>query len=98
MNGFAIALSEHREVFTGLSELKSNLALAAAACVESIRSGGKIMFCGNGGFAANAQHFEAELVGRFVVELLPLLLNRQGYPVFQSVKPSAKTGACLAAF
>jgi len=67
LNGFAIVLSEHREIFTGLIQLESNLALAAAACVESIRSSVEIMFCGNGDFAANAQHFEAELVGLFVV-------------------------------
>ena len=32
--------------------------------VESIRAGGKIMFCGNGGSAADSQHLAAELVGR----------------------------------
>lgn len=35
------------------------------AMVECLRSGGKIMACGNGGSAADAQHFAAELVGRF---------------------------------
>lgn len=32
--------------------------------VESLRSGGKVMFCGNGGSAADSQHLAAELVGR----------------------------------
>jgi hypothetical protein len=32
--------------------------------VESLRSGGKVMFCGNGGSAAGSQHLAAELVGR----------------------------------
>lgn len=32
--------------------------------VESLRAGGKIMFCGNGGSAADSQHLAAELVGR----------------------------------
>lgn len=36
----------------------------ANKAVESIRSGGKIMFCGNGGSAADSQHLAAELVGR----------------------------------
>lgn len=62
MTVFAIALSEHREVFTRLNELKPNLALAAAACVESIRSGGKIIFCGNGGSVADAQTLSGGLV------------------------------------
>jgi D-sedoheptulose 7-phosphate isomerase len=40
------------------------LADIAAKVVESIRAGGKIMFCGNGGSAADSQHLAAELVGR----------------------------------
>jgi D-sedoheptulose 7-phosphate isomerase len=37
----------------------------AAACVTSLRKGGKILFAGNGGSAADAQHLAAELVNRF---------------------------------
>jgi D-sedoheptulose 7-phosphate isomerase len=37
----------------------------AAAAVESLRSGGKILACGNGGSAADAMHLTQELVGRF---------------------------------
>jgi D-sedoheptulose 7-phosphate isomerase len=40
------------------------LADIAYKVVESIRAGGKIMFCGNGGSAADSQHLAAELVGR----------------------------------
>jgi D-sedoheptulose 7-phosphate isomerase len=40
------------------------LADIANTAVESIRAGGKIMFCGNGGSAADSQHLAAELVGR----------------------------------
>lgn len=36
--------------------------------IECIKSGGKILIAGNGGSAADAQHFAAELVGRFVME------------------------------
>ena len=38
----------------------------------SLRSGGKILSCGNGGSAADAQHFAAELVNRFERERPPL--------------------------
>ena len=38
---------------------------AAEAMVASLRAGGKILACGNGGSASDAQHFAAELVGRF---------------------------------
>jgi D-sedoheptulose 7-phosphate isomerase len=45
-------------------EYSSLLAEIAAAVVDCLRAGGKIMFCGNGGSAADAQHLAAELVGR----------------------------------
>ncbi|OQA33391.1 MAG: Phosphoheptose isomerase [Betaproteobacteria bacterium ADurb.Bin341] len=48
------------------------LAAPIAAAVEiltgCILNGGKILACGNGGSAADAQHFAAEMVGRFEVE------------------------------
>lgn len=34
--------------------------------VSSINNGGKVLICGNGGSAADAQHFAAEFVGRFM--------------------------------
>lgn len=40
-------------------------AKAAELCVVSLRAGGKVMICGNGGSAADAQHWAGELVGRF---------------------------------
>ena len=36
----------------------------AAKIVECLRAGGKVLFCGNGGSAADSQHLAAELVGR----------------------------------
>ena len=40
-------------------------AAAAESMVAALRGGGKILVCGNGGSASDAQHFAAELVGRF---------------------------------
>jgi D-sedoheptulose 7-phosphate isomerase len=40
------------------------LATIAGKIEESLRAGGKVMFCGNGGSAADSQHLAAELVGR----------------------------------
>jgi D-sedoheptulose 7-phosphate isomerase len=37
-------------------------------CAQSIRAGGKVMFCGNGGSAADSQHLAAELVGKLVFD------------------------------
>ena len=45
----------------------------AAKMIEiSLRNGGKIHFCGNGGSAADAQHLAAELSGRFYFDRPPL--------------------------
>jgi D-sedoheptulose 7-phosphate isomerase len=40
-------------------------------CARSLGSGGKILICGNGGSAADAQHLAAELVGRYRRERAP---------------------------
>ncbi|HTW07514.1 MAG TPA: SIS domain-containing protein [Acidimicrobiales bacterium] len=40
------------------------MARAAEAVVACLAAGGKVLFCGNGGSAADAQHLAAELVGR----------------------------------
>ena len=45
--------------------LATPIADAVHAIVGCITSGGKVMACGNGGSAADAQHFAAEFVGRF---------------------------------
>ena len=45
--------------------LSAPICAAVAVMCESLRAGGKILACGNGGSAGDAQHFAAELVGRF---------------------------------
>jgi D-sedoheptulose 7-phosphate isomerase len=44
----------------------------AQQIIDCYRRGGKVLFCGNGGSAADAQHLAAELVGRFGKGLPPL--------------------------
>ncbi|MDW8427681.1 MAG: D-sedoheptulose 7-phosphate isomerase [Chitinophagales bacterium] len=44
----------------------------AEAIVHCYRKGGKVLFCGNGGSAADAQHLAAELSGRFYSDRDPL--------------------------
>jgi D-sedoheptulose 7-phosphate isomerase len=41
---------------------------AAMQIVNSMRAGGKVLFCGNGGSAADAQHLAAEFTGRYLKE------------------------------
>ena len=45
--------------------LAAPIAQAAELMVASLVGNGKVLACGNGGSAADAQHFAAELVGRF---------------------------------
>lgn len=45
---------------------------ATEACVNAFRQKGKVLFCGNGGSAADAQHLAAELSGRFYFDRPPL--------------------------
>jgi len=52
--------------------LVAPLTRAADVMAESLRQGGKVLACGNGGSAADAQHFAAELVNRFEMERPPL--------------------------
>ncbi len=59
----------HRFKETCLPDLEQ----MADVCRDAIRNGNKILFCGNGGSAADSQYLAAEFVGRFVKE-------RQGLP------------------
>ena len=52
--------------------LAAPIADACRLMVASLRVGGKIMACGNGGSAADSQHFAAELLNRFERERVPL--------------------------
>lgn len=45
--------------------LPQQVARGIVATTDCLRAGGKVMACGNGGSAADAQHFAAELIGRF---------------------------------
>lgn len=46
-------------------ELAPDIARAAALMTDCLLANGKILACGNGGSASDAQHFAAEMVGRF---------------------------------
>lgn len=54
------------------ADFLKNIESSAAMMVASLRAGGKIHFCGNGGSAADAQHLAAELSGRFGYDRPPL--------------------------
>jgi len=52
--------------------LISTIAEVSKVIVEALRHGNKILLCGNGGSAADAQHIAAEFVGRFAFDRPPL--------------------------
>jgi D-sedoheptulose 7-phosphate isomerase len=58
-------IHEHIKCFQNLSVIEKEITHSAGQLAEAIRSGNKILICGNGGSAADAQHFAAEIVGRF---------------------------------
>jgi D-sedoheptulose 7-phosphate isomerase len=58
-------LADHLAVLSSLRELGDNILAAGEALIAAISGGKKLLVCGNGGSAADAQHFAAELVGRF---------------------------------
>ncbi len=61
-------LREHAEAVNTLQALEESIILFADRCLEVLRQGGKMLLMGNGGSAADCQHFAAELVGRFKKE------------------------------
>lgn len=51
-----------------MTDLAEPIERAAGALTHSLVNGGKILICGNGGSAADAQHFSSELLNRFEAE------------------------------
>ena len=62
---FGAAIGEHLEVVRQVQAQQAVLESIALAMTASLRAGGKILWCGNGGSAGDSQHLAAELVGRF---------------------------------
>lgn len=54
------------------AEITSTLAQVAKRLIDTVSKGNKVLLCGNGGSAADAQHIAAELVGRFAFDRAPL--------------------------
>lgn len=64
-------MNEHRSVLNELMEKREpmvHIEEAVARIVDCYRRGGRLLLCGNGGSAADAQHLAGELVGRFYLE------------------------------
>ena len=108
------SLSEHISVFDELvSSHQTVIAEIAEIFVSTLKAGNKILLCGNGGSAADAQHIAAEFVGRYETErrslpaialttdtsALTALANDYDFErIFaRQVESLASTGDCLVA-
>lgn len=60
--------TDHLDVFGKTMEQMDVIQLMAERCKEALKASNKVLFCGNGGSAADAQHLAAELIGRFQKE------------------------------
>lgn len=65
MDRIIVECRDAAQAFQALETIASNIEAACDICINAIRQGKTIYFCGNGGSAADAQHFAAELVGRY---------------------------------
>lgn len=63
---------ETSQNFVELTSQVEDIAKVALLIAERMAKGGIVMFCGNGGSAADAQHLAAELQGRFIFDRRPL--------------------------
>lgn len=70
---FKEAIADHLDVILGLSSEQNQFERIAQAMSGAILRGNKILWCGNGGSAADSQHLAAEITGRFRRE-------RRGFP------------------
>ncbi|MEK8031478.1 D-sedoheptulose 7-phosphate isomerase [Ideonella sp. DXS29W] len=69
---FLANLAEHLRTFERLPALDAEIARAGSLIAQSLAADGKLLSCGNGGSAADAQHIASELTGRFIKERRPL--------------------------
>jgi len=75
INNLSAALSASLEIMHKMQSDPAFVPLlldVCEACVASYRKGGKLLIAGNGGSAADAQHFAGELVSRFAFDRPPL--------------------------
>lgn len=82
---FEEKLNHHLQVFSQLNSVQSAVEQAGLLIQTACQTGQTVFACGNGGSAADAQHFAAELTGRYVTD-------RRSYPgIALTVDTSALT-------
>jgi D-sedoheptulose 7-phosphate isomerase len=81
-SSIANSISEHITVFELLLDQIESIETTAKIMISALRDGNKVLLCGNGGSAADAQHIATEITGRFEVE-------RIGYPAISLTTDSS---------
>lgn len=61
-----LSLAHTVRTFQSLTQIASEIEQASELILATLRQGGRLLICGNGGSAAEAQHFATELVGRYL--------------------------------
>jgi D-sedoheptulose 7-phosphate isomerase len=81
------SIADHQSAIAGLLNVLASALDPAITMLEvALSAGGKVLLCGNGGSACDAQHLAAELVGRFY-------LDRPAYPAIALVSDAATVTA-----
>ena len=89
INNFKSQLSENINTHLKLLGLYKEINQSIKEIYKSLKKGGKILFCGNGGSAADAQHLAAE----FLVRLRPMV-NRMPLPALSLAQDTSTLTAC----
>jgi D-sedoheptulose 7-phosphate isomerase len=67
----AAAVAGHNQAIAAIEGLSDDIGWAADLVASAFAGGGRLLVCGNGGSAADAQHIAAEFVGRYLKERAP---------------------------
>jgi D-sedoheptulose 7-phosphate isomerase len=86
---FQKQINENIDTHKELTKISKDILVAINEIKKSIKKGGKILFCGNGGSAADAQHLAAE----FIVRLRPHI-NRSPLPAITLAQDTSTLTAC----
>lgn len=65
-------LDDHINTVKKISSIKDNIEKSGNLIIDALKNGNKVLIAGNGGSAGDAQHFSAELTGRFLKERVSL--------------------------
>lgn len=66
------SLEQISKNFIALEEKSDVIEKIANLWIEALKRGNKVIFCGNGGSAADSQHLAAELMGRYKIDRAPM--------------------------